>query len=76
MDKRKIPLQIVQLILDDPEQILEEDGLKVYQGTFTATNNKIYLARIYVNDSVNPRRVVTVYITSKIEKYRRVNHES
>jgi hypothetical protein len=71
INKRKIPLQIVQLILNYPEQILEEDGLKVYQGIFTGTNHKTYLLRIYVNDLVSPQKIVTLYITSKINKYRR-----
>ena len=74
--KRKIPLQIVHLILDYPEQIVEEDGLKVYQGIFTATNHKNYLLRIYVNDLVDPAKIVTLYMTSKINKYRSFSNES
>lgn len=70
MTKRKFPLQILQLILDYPEQIIEEDGLKVYQGLFTANNNKTYLVRAYVNDLVEPNKVITVYFTSKLNKYR------
>nr|WP_255347795.1 DUF4258 domain-containing protein [Gloeocapsa sp. PCC 73106] len=69
--KRKIPILILELILNHPEQIIEEDGLKVYQGTFTADNNKTYLVRAYVNDSVEPNKIVTVYFTSKLNKYRR-----
>ena len=29
--ERNIPLQILELILNQPEQIVEEDNLKVYQ---------------------------------------------
>jgi hypothetical protein len=68
--KRKIPIQILRLILEFPEQIVEEDGLKVYQGTFIATNGKTYLLRAYVNDLINPQKIVTVYFTSKNQKYR------
>lgn len=67
--KRKIPIQILQLILEFPKQIVEEDGLKVDQGTFTATNGKIYLLRVYVNDLINPHKIVTVYFNSKKQKY-------
>lgn len=74
--KRKISLIILEMILDNPEQIIEEDGLKVYQGRFTANNNKTYLLRAYVNDSVEPNKIVTVYCTSKLNKYRRNNNES
>lgn len=38
--KRKIPISILELIVEHPEQIVEEDGLKVYQGTFTINNHK------------------------------------
>ena len=76
LSKRNIPLQILELILDYPEDIVEEDGLKVYQGTFTANNNKKYLVRAYVNDLVEPNKVVTVYFTSKLNKYRRLSNES
>ncbi len=68
--KRKIPIQILRLILEFPEEIVEEDGLKVYQGTFIATNGKTYLLRAYVNDLIDPQKIVTVYFTSKNQKYR------
>ena len=48
--KRKIPISVLRLILEHPEQIIEEDGLKVYQGTFTINHDKIYLLRAYIND--------------------------
>jgi len=71
LTNRSIPLQVVELILDSPGQILEEDGLKVYQGQFTGTNGNIYLLRVFINDQVSPVKVVTVYRTSKIKKYWR-----
>ena len=71
LTSRGIPLKVVELILDSPEQILEEDGLKVYQGRFTGANDKMYLLRIFINDQVDPTKVVTVYRTSKIKKYWR-----
>ena len=76
MIKWKIPISILELILENPEYIREEDGLKVYQGTFTKNNDKIYLLRIYVNDLVEPNKIVTVYFTSKLNKYRRLNNGS
>ena len=69
--ERNISLQLLQLVLDTPEQIFEESGLKVYQSRYPADNGKTYLLRIFVNDRVNPVRVVTVYKTSKISKYWR-----
>ncbi|QGZ92415.1 hypothetical protein GQR42_25865 [Microcystis aeruginosa FD4] len=66
----------MQDILNNPEQILEEDGLKVDQGTFVAINNKTYLLRIYINDLVEPQKIVTLYVTSKLRKYRQLSNES
>ena len=60
--QRQISLKILQDILNNPEQILEEDGLKVYQGTFVAINNKTYLLRIYINDLVEPQKIVTILL--------------
>lgn len=57
LTKRKIPRQILELILDFPEDIIEEDGLKVYQGRFT-TDNKVYLVRVYINDLVEPNKIL------------------
>ncbi|MCU7242911.1 MAG: DUF4258 domain-containing protein [Microcystis sp. M49629_WE12] len=74
--QRQISLKILQDILNNPEQILEEDGLKVYQGTFVAINNKTYLLRIYINDLVEPQKIVTLYVTSKLRKYRQLSNES
>jgi hypothetical protein len=74
--QRQISLKILQDILNNPEQILEEDGLKVYQGTFVAINNKTYLLRIYINDLIEPQKIVTLYVTSKLRKYRQLSNES
>ncbi len=74
--QRQISLKILQDILNNPEQILEEDGLKVYQGTFVTINNQTYLLRIYINDLVEPQKIVTLYVTSKLKKYRQLSNES
>ena len=55
-------------VISDPENIIAQDGLKVYQKV-QQVENKSYLFRIFVNDFVDPNMVVTVYKTSKISKY-------
>lgn len=72
LTERNIPLEVLKLILNQPEQIVE-DNLKVYQGRFEAANGKTYLLRAYVNDQVNPIRIVTVYRTSKITSTRPIS---
>ncbi|MBI5213277.1 MAG: DUF4258 domain-containing protein [Nitrospirae bacterium] len=72
MDRRGIPRNQVETILQDPQQIVDEYGQKkAYQSIIDMGTGKDYLVRVIVNDSVNPAKVVTVYKTSKIKKYWR-----
>lgn len=72
LEERNIPVMVLDLLLEAPEQVLvQEDGTKVYQSKVVATNGKTYLLRAFVNDSVEPARVKTMYVTNKIKKYWR-----
>ena len=72
MKRRAIPRNIIAAVLNNPQQIVEEyGGLKAYQSKIGFEKGKIYLLRAIVNEAVNPKTVVTVYRTSKIEKYWR-----
>ena len=66
MEGREIPKEVVERILANPEQIIGEDGNKVYQ---SITTDRKYLIRIFVNDKKSPTLIITVYKTSKIRKY-------
>ncbi len=70
LQERGVPLQVLEAVLDAPEQVLiQKDGTKVYQSKVVVGNNKTYLLRAFVNDSVEPARVKSIYVTSKIRKY-------
>ena len=70
MQRRNITLSQVESVLDNPQQILlEREGRKVYQSKVEFSNGKIFLLRIIIADDVDPKVVITVYRTSKIEKY-------
>jgi len=72
MESRGVPEIIVEKILQNPEQIVKEYGnKKAYQSIIDSGWGKNYLVRVIVNDTVDPSKVVTVYKTSKIEKYWR-----
>ncbi len=72
MNRRGIPLNIVEIVLQNPGQIVDEHGnKKAYQSIIDARTGKNYLVRVILNDTVDPAKVVTVYKTSKIEKYWR-----
>jgi len=70
MARRDIPEDIVLRVLREPEQIVSgHEGRKAYQSRIEFGGGKVYLVRVILIDSVEPAIVVTVYRTSKIEKY-------
>jgi hypothetical protein len=72
MERRSIQNSLVESVLDNPEQVVPEgEGLRAYQSRLYF-GGKLYLVRVIVNDEVDPARVVTVYRTSKVHKYWRL----
>lgn len=69
MERRGIPRDLLEPVLAAPEQKVPElGGVVCYQSKVTM-DGKVYLLRAMVNETANPPVVVTVYRTSKIEKY-------
>ncbi len=67
--RRQIPLEWMEATLARPEQIMPGlNNRKVYQSRIVA-DGKTYLVRLIVEDWHQPPVVITVYRTSKIEKY-------
>jgi len=72
IERRGVPRDLLDQVLQSPQQILpERDGKKIYQSQVEFGGSKLFLLRAIVNDAVEPAVVVTVYRTSKIEKYWR-----
>lgn len=72
MDRRRIPLNLLESVLQHPQQIVpEREGKKAYQSQLDFGDGKLFLLRAIVNDEVDPVLIVTVYRTSKIAKYWR-----
>ncbi len=68
MERRNIPRSILETVLNSPEQILESgEKRKVYQSRIDFSG-KLYLVRVIMEPD-DPAIVVTVYRTSKVEKY-------
>jgi hypothetical protein len=60
---------VVENVLNFPSMIvMEENGVSVYQ-KLVIECNKEYLYRQFVNTDKKPPKVITVYKTSKIDKY-------
>ena len=75
--KRRIPMEFVIESLDDPEQIVPERfGRKCYQSQKVFPNSRTYLVRVIVDMKDIPPTVRTVYATSKIAKYWRLNESN
>jgi hypothetical protein len=65
MKLRSITKEIVELVLNEPDEIIiEDDNQKVFQ---KRVDN--YLYRVFINTDKNPPLIKTVYRTSKITKY-------
>lgn len=73
MVRRAISQEHVRNVLANPEQMERiREGRAVYQAKYnTGEPPKTYLLRIFVDIDRNPPPIVTVYRTSKIEKYWR-----
>ena len=68
MEIRSIPLELVEKILECPDQKVTQGNLIVFQ-SIVINNGVSALVRVFVNRLKMPGMVVTVYRTSKIEKY-------
>jgi hypothetical protein len=72
MTRRGISQRMVDDVLANPQQIVDTpDGKKAYQSQVDFGGGRIFLVRAIVAEDVDPNLVVTVYRTSKINKYWR-----
>jgi hypothetical protein len=69
MVTRKIPEEIVLLVLGSPDQIITQDQSTTIYMKLIDESDKQYLYRLFVNTSKNPPLIITAYKTSKIDKY-------
>ena len=70
MERRGMPLALVESVLDNSQQVVAvKGGKKAYQSQIDFGDGRIFLLRVIVAYDVDPTVVITVYRTSKIEKY-------
>lgn len=72
MIRRDIPLVVVEAVLASPEQKVPEHGNVICYQSKVEFNQHLYLVRVMVNETAVPLKVVTVYRTSKIDRYWKV----
>ncbi len=69
IELRGLVFSIVEDVLNFPSMIASDtNGLNIYQ-KIVNEGTKQYLYRVFVNSDKKPPLVITVYKTSKIEKY-------
>ena len=68
MEIRSISRELVERIIENPDQKVIQDNLLVFQSKVMINGNSA-LVRVFINQIKIPAMVVTVYLTSKIEKY-------
>ena len=67
---RSIPRPFLDEVMRNPQQIVPAEGGRVaYQSKLDFGNGRIMLMRAIVDDKLDPPVVVTVYRTSKVDKY-------
>jgi hypothetical protein len=72
IEKRKVPISLVEVVLENPQQTLQQgDEITIYQSQLDFGKGKLYLLRVFINTTVDPAVVVTIYRTSQIKKYWR-----
>ncbi|MBI5323874.1 MAG: DUF4258 domain-containing protein [Ignavibacteriae bacterium] len=68
---RQIPISLMEQVISNPQQkIRDEFDTFIYQSIIKFPNGKDYLLRVVVAERV-PLHVITIYRTSKINKYWR-----
>lgn len=69
MRRRGIGIDVVRSILLDPEQVLEVRPGRVVLQSRMNIDGRRQLVRVFIDVDESPMLVVTVYRTSKIDKY-------
>ncbi|MBI3272386.1 MAG: DUF4258 domain-containing protein [Planctomycetes bacterium] len=72
LQTRGITLARLEAVMHAPEQVVPAlEGRAAYQSRVQFGGSKVFLLRVIVDTRLKPALVVTVYRTSKIEKYWR-----
>ena len=66
---RSISKDVIESILKNPDQKKKVEDLTVFQSIINTDSGEIFLLRVFVNEKRDPKLIVTVYKTSKIQKY-------
>ena len=72
MERRNISSEILESVLKEPQQVVNDlTGKKIYQSKVDFGQGMTKLVRVVIVEEAGLPVVVTVYRTSKVEKYWR-----
>ncbi len=69
--RRQIPAAWLESTLENPQQVVSLGDKRILQSRFEVEGGRIYLVRAVLATDKEPPVVVTVYRTSKVDKYWR-----
>lgn len=75
LKERNISSESVENLLKSPEQVTEQVNVSIAQ-SIVETAGREYLLRVFFIKEEDKIRVITMYLTSKIDKYWRSSDES
>ena len=74
MARRGITKALVIEIINNPEQVAPgRNQRSIFHSRFTFGEEKPYLVRVIIDETVDPAVIITVYRTSKVHKYWRMS---
>lgn len=77
LKERDISSEMVESVLKNPEQVIERDNVSIAQSIVEREDRKYLLRVFFVKEEDGIRiKVITIYLTSKIEKYWRSSDEN
>lgn len=68
MKTRSISEDDVSKVIHSPDSVIDEPCKKVFQKKIFVENT-LYIYRVYLNDCKKPPLVITVYRSTKLDKY-------
>jgi len=75
---RKIDIELINRTIRQSDQIVpDEDNIKrqIYQSVFSDENGKQKLLRVVIEETEDELVVITIYATSQVKKYWKINDE-
>jgi hypothetical protein len=69
LKRRSIEKSMVDTVLNKPDSIIKHSDINTIYQKVIKEERCNYPYRVFVNESRDPKLIITVYKTSKIEKY-------